>query len=141
MSRRAALAARFAGEPIVVVRSRRGELFALENRCAHRQVPLHVGVVTDCAIRCGYHGWEYDASGRCVSVPYLDACAMQPNNVRSYPTREAYGLVFVFPGDPARAASVAFPPSRRPQTPPTRRATSIVASIAITRSCTRTCST
>lgn len=104
-----ALAARFAGEPIVVVRSRGGELFALEDRCAHRQVPLHVGVVTDCAIRCGYHGWEYDASGRCVSVPYLDACAMQPNSVRSYPTREAYGLVFVFPGDPARAASVAFP--------------------------------
>ena len=41
-------------------------------------------------------------------VPYLGKCSL-PNGVRSYPCREAYGLIFVFPGDPARAASVPFP--------------------------------
>jgi phenylpropionate dioxygenase-like ring-hydroxylating dioxygenase large terminal subunit len=35
----------FAGEPIVLIRPRDGEVYALENRCAHRQVPLHIGVV------------------------------------------------------------------------------------------------
>jgi len=99
----------FAGQPIVIARTRGGALFALENRCAHRQVPLDTGVIAGDTIRCGYHGWEYDAGGRCVSVPYLDKCAMKPNNVRRYPTREAYGLVFVFPGDAARAEQVPFP--------------------------------
>ena len=103
------LAVSFAGQPIVLVRTRDGELFALENRCAHRQVPLDVGVVDQCTIRCGYHGWEYNAEGKCVSVPYIDTCAMKPNSVRSYPSREAYGLIFVFPGSAERASEVPFP--------------------------------
>ncbi len=99
----------FAGEPIVLVRTKLGELFALENRCAHRQIPLHVGAVQDNTIKCGYHGWEYDAQGKCVSIPYIDTCRMEPNSVRHYPSREAYGLVFIFPGEAALAASTAFP--------------------------------
>ncbi|MGR8918344.1 MAG: Rieske 2Fe-2S domain-containing protein [Gammaproteobacteria bacterium] len=103
------LAVSFAGQPIVLVRSTDGELFALENRCAHRQVPLDIGVVSGCTIKCGYHGWEYNAEGRCVSVPYLDACKDKPNSVRHYPSREAYGLVFVFPGQRELAETVPFP--------------------------------
>ena len=99
----------FAGEPIALIRPREGELYALENRCAHRQVPLHIGVVDEKGIRCSYHGWTYDRSGKCISVPYLDACRLCPNNVRSYPCREAYGLIFVFPGEAARLESAVFP--------------------------------
>src|SRR3989338_1165591 len=97
------LAAAWAGEPIVLVRTERGSLYALENRCAHRQVPLSEGVVAGEQIRCGYHGWTYDGSGRCVSVPYLAPKAALPNGVRRYPCREAYGLLWVFPGAPALA--------------------------------------
>lgn len=103
------LATSFAGSPIVLARTKAGELLALEDRCAHRQVPLHIGVVAGNAIRCGYHGWEYNAQGKCVSVPYLDRCSLKPNNVRHFPVREAYGLLFVFPGDATRAATTPFP--------------------------------
>ena len=41
-----ALGRRFAGEPIVLYRGAQGRVFALEDRCAHRQVPLHLGVVS-----------------------------------------------------------------------------------------------
>jgi phenylpropionate dioxygenase-like ring-hydroxylating dioxygenase large terminal subunit len=99
----------FAGEPIVLIRPHQGAVYALENRCAHRQVPLHLGVVEADGIRCSYHGWTYDASGKCISVPYLDACKLCPNNVRSYPCREEYGLIFVFPGDAAKVKSAVFP--------------------------------
>jgi phenylpropionate dioxygenase-like ring-hydroxylating dioxygenase large terminal subunit len=99
----------FAGEPIALIRPREGEIYALENRCAHRQVPLHIGVVDAKGIRCSYHGWTYDRSGKCISVPYLDACKLCPNNVRSYPCREAYGLIFVFPGERAKLDSAVFP--------------------------------
>ena len=102
------LRAAFAGEPIVLVRPKQGGIFALEDRCAHRQVPLSDGVVEGCALRCGYHGWTYDAAGACVDVPYLGKDRL-PNGVRAYPCREAAGLIFVFPGDPARADTVPLP--------------------------------
>jgi len=93
-------AARFAGQPIVLVRPENGPVFALEDRCAHRQVPLSKGVVTDCAVRCCYHGWTYDASGACVDVPYIGKGKL-PNGVRSYPCREQDGLILIWPGNPA----------------------------------------
>ncbi len=104
-----AIPVKFAGEPIVLVRGKGGRVFALEDRCAHRQVPLHVGEVMDDGIKCGYHGWTYNDTGRCTSVPYLDQCGARPNSVKSYPCREAYGLIFVFPGDAGKAEHVPFP--------------------------------
>ena len=98
-----ALACRFAGDPIVLVRAKDGAVFALEDRCAHRQVPLSTGIVDGHALRCGYHGWTYDQSGACTDVPYLGKGKL-PNGVRPYPCQEAGGMVFVFPGDPALAA-------------------------------------
>jgi phenylpropionate dioxygenase-like ring-hydroxylating dioxygenase large terminal subunit len=101
---RGTLAVRFAGEPIVVVRTETGRLYALEDRCAHRQVPLSQGVVDGERLRCNYHGWTYDCAGACVDVPYIGRGeARAPNGVRSYPICEADGLLFVFPGDPALA--------------------------------------
>ncbi|MHB1544063.1 MAG: Rieske 2Fe-2S domain-containing protein [Gammaproteobacteria bacterium] len=99
----------FAGEPIVLVRPEKGAVFALEDRCAHRQVPLHLGVVRGDRVQCSYHCWTYDRSGNCVNVPYLDKSETLPNGVRSYPSREAYGLIFVFPGDPAQLETTPFP--------------------------------
>jgi phenylpropionate dioxygenase-like ring-hydroxylating dioxygenase large terminal subunit len=99
----------FAGEPIVLVRTRQGEVFAVEDRCAHRQIPLHLGVVEDDCIKCAYHGWKYNRTGKCVSVPYLEKCSLRPKNVRSYPCREAYGLVFVYPGDMEKFETAIFP--------------------------------
>ena len=102
------LATRFAGDPIVLVRPREGPVFALADRCAHRQVPLSKGVVDGCAVRCSYHGWVYNASGRCIDVPYLGKEKL-PNGVRSYPCREIGGLILVFPGDAARSQHVPLP--------------------------------
>lgn len=103
------LPARFAGDPIVIVRTKSGTVFALEDRCAHRQVPLHVGVVTEETLQCSYHSWTYSKTGECVNVPYLDKNRKLPNGVRSYPCREAYGLIFVFPGTPSEAKLANFP--------------------------------
>jgi phenylpropionate dioxygenase-like ring-hydroxylating dioxygenase large terminal subunit len=107
-------AAAFAGDPVVLVRPKQGAVFALADRCAHRQVPLSRGVVEGCALRCGYHGWTYDAAGHCTDVPYLGKGKL-PNGVRAYPCVEQDGLIFVWPGDPAavtplpRLGSVADP--------------------------------
>jgi len=94
----------FAGEPIVVVRTKTGQLYALEDRCAHRQVPLSQGVVDGERLRCTYHGWTYDCAGACVNVPYIGpGHARSANGVRAYPVCEVDGLLFVFPGNPILA--------------------------------------
>ena len=103
------MACTFAGDPIVLVRTESGKVFALEDRCAHRQVPLHAGVVDGESIRCCYHGWTYDCTGRCIDVPYLGRERL-PNGVRAYPCREEAGLVFVFHRRPgARRNARSFP--------------------------------
>jgi phenylpropionate dioxygenase-like ring-hydroxylating dioxygenase large terminal subunit len=96
------LARRFAQLPIALYRGGSGQVFALEDRCAHRQVPLHLGVVCGDELKCHYHGWTYNRTGKCVNVPYLGADRL-PTGVKSYPVREVDGLIFVFPGDPALA--------------------------------------
>src|SRR5262249_40185689 len=93
------LAVTFGGEPIVLVRTSGGTVFALEERCAHRQMPLHMGVVDKDRLQCCYHAWTYDATGKVVRVPYLPKGAHIPRGIRAYPCREAYGFIFVFPGD------------------------------------------
>ena len=104
----ATLGVSFAGEPIVLVRTESGKVYALEDRCAHRQMPLRHGVVSGEQLKCCYHGWSYNQAGRC-AVPYLPKGAALPRGVRAYPSREAYGLIFVFPGEASRAETAAFP--------------------------------
>jgi len=99
----------FAGQPIVLVRTTSGDVFALEDRCAHRQVPLSQGVVQGDTIQCCYHGWVYDNQGQCVNIPYVGKSENIPNGVKQYPCREQYGLIFVFPGDAALADTAFFP--------------------------------
>ena len=99
----------FAGEPIVLVRTESGQAFALEDRCAHRQVPLSAGVVEGEQIKCCYHGWTYDCAGRCVNIPYIGKSESAPRGVRVFPCREEYGFIWVFPGDAAKAPGAFFP--------------------------------
>lgn len=103
------IAITFAGEPVVIARTKSGTLFALENRCAHRQVPLINGVLNGEHLKCGYHCWTYDRTGKCISVPYLDNKQPLPGGVKAYPCREAYGLIFIFPGDATKSESASFP--------------------------------
>lgn len=99
----------FAGEPIVLYRTATGHAVALEDRCAHRQFPLSRGVVCGEQIQCGYHAWRYAESGKITRIPYLTKGPKPPRGVRSYPCREAHGLVYVFPGDADRSDQVPFP--------------------------------
>ena len=60
----------FAGEPIVLVRTESNKIYALEDRCAHRQLKLSTGQVSGCNLICQYHGWAYDGEGKVAHVPH-----------------------------------------------------------------------
>ncbi|MGZ8931501.1 MAG: Rieske 2Fe-2S domain-containing protein, partial [Methylosarcina sp.] len=48
---------------IALYRGEDGELAAVQNRCAHRQLKLTQGAVDQCNLRCAYHGWAYNREG------------------------------------------------------------------------------
>lgn len=103
---------RFWKESIALFRGHDGEVRAVENRCAHRQLPLTAGVVTGANIACQYHGWEYDGCGRCVSMAHelgKNRTRMPKIKIRHYPVKIRYGLIWIFPGDPERAEEVPLP--------------------------------
>jgi len=91
------------GRPYVVFRSARSELVAFDDRCPHRLAPLSLGVREDDVLRCAYHGWCFDSSGRCVEIPALGAGAVLPPSARlSAPAgvTESLGMVFIAPETP-----------------------------------------
>jgi phenylpropionate dioxygenase-like ring-hydroxylating dioxygenase large terminal subunit len=100
----------FWGRSIVLFRGSDGAVHALENRCAHRQVKLSLGEVNGCNLTCPYHGWTYDGAGDLVSVPHELFGRSQPRvRIASFPVRTRYGLIWIFPGDPARAKEAPMP--------------------------------
>ena len=89
---------------IALYRSNDGSFHALENRCAHRQIKLSLGEVQGCKLVCAYHGWQYDQEGRRVDVIQDATRGELPKpSIRAYPVKVRYGLVWLFPGDPAHA--------------------------------------
>ena len=63
------LARTLLNEDIVLFRKLDGTVVALENRCAHRRLPLSMGRVIDDSIQCGYHGLVFNSAGRCTYMP------------------------------------------------------------------------
>jgi phenylpropionate dioxygenase-like ring-hydroxylating dioxygenase large terminal subunit len=101
---------RFLDRSIALFRGADGVLGAIENRCAHRQLKLSLGEVDGCKLVCAYHGWAYDASGRLVSVAHETfGKSIERIRIASFPVRERYGLIWLFPGDATLAYSTAMP--------------------------------
>ena len=110
LPRRAIRATSFWGAAIVLWRDIDGRVHALEDRCAHRQLPLSLGSVEGCRLVCAYHGWTYDDGGRLVDVPHDRFGHPMPSvHIRHHPVRERYGLIWIFPGDPTLAVRVPLP--------------------------------
>jgi phenylpropionate dioxygenase-like ring-hydroxylating dioxygenase large terminal subunit len=90
---------------IALFRGADGALRAIDNRCAHRQLKLSLGQVEGCNLVCPYHGWCYDGDGKVVDIPHDLFGRERPSlGVQSYPVQVRYGLIWIFPGDPALAS-------------------------------------
>src|SRR5271154_4680021 len=99
---RSLLARTILGKDLVLFRRADGGVVALEDRCAHRRLPLSAGRLIGDTVECGYHGLVYDDCGRCIKIP---GQAHGPSDmlVRAYPAVERHRMVYVWMGDPARA--------------------------------------
>jgi renierapurpurin 18,18'-hydroxylase len=93
-------------QEIALYRDPQGQVQAVEDRCPHKGVSIHKGSIAGDRIVCGYHGWEFGLDGQCAKIPYFPADQKLPRAcLRTYPVRERYGMIFLFPGDADRAAT------------------------------------
>jgi phenylpropionate dioxygenase-like ring-hydroxylating dioxygenase large terminal subunit len=89
-------------QPLVFFRKQDGTPVALMDRCPHKLAPLSRGEVVGDLLQCGYHGMQYDGSGRCVRVPGQPPIPPAAR-VQSFPLVEKYNAVWIWMGEPERA--------------------------------------
>ncbi|MDC3332797.1 aromatic ring-hydroxylating dioxygenase subunit alpha [bacterium] len=90
------------GTKLVAFRDADGNPAVVSDTCIHRGGALGNGWVEDGKLICPYHGWAYDNSGKCVSIPTMSAGTDKipaRAKVDSYPVQVRYGIVFAFLGD------------------------------------------
>jgi phenylpropionate dioxygenase-like ring-hydroxylating dioxygenase large terminal subunit len=96
------------GIPLVLFRGPGGTVAAFLDRCPHRNVPLSSGqVLPSGLLECCYHGWRFDVTGACRTVPGLPGTGeAKGRRAEAYAVVERDGFVWVHPGaevHPARS--------------------------------------
>ncbi len=94
---------RLMGEDLVLYRDRQGTYGLLDRHCAHRRADMAQGFIEDCGLRCNYHGWLYDETGKCLSQPYEDIAHPEANfrnkvRIAAYPVETAADLIWAYLG-------------------------------------------
>jgi nitrite reductase (NADH) small subunit len=73
---------------IAVFRTQDDQIFAIENRCPHKQGPLSEGIVHGASVTCPLHNWVFDlATGQ--------ALGADEGQVKTYPIDVVEGRIFM----------------------------------------------
>jgi phthalate 4,5-dioxygenase oxygenase subunit len=105
-------AVRLLGENYVAFRATDGRVGFFDEACPHRGASLTLARNEGCALRCIFHAWKFDVSGKVVEVPSEGPRAeafAERVQLNHYPTFEGGGLLWVFLGEGA--------PPRKPPLP------------------------
>jgi phenylpropionate dioxygenase-like ring-hydroxylating dioxygenase large terminal subunit len=88
------------GERLIGFRDTTGQVGLLGNHCPHRGASLFYARNAECGLRCVYHGWKFDAAGRCVDMPSEPTDSNFKDKVRAaaYPCRERGGVIWTYMG-------------------------------------------
>ena len=100
MDKRPVKAVRLMGQDFVLFRDDQGNYGLLDRDCPHRGADLSFGRAEGDGLRCPFHGWKFDVSGRCLETPAEPAGSKLCERVkqRSYPVLEKSGVIFAWLG-------------------------------------------
>jgi phenylpropionate dioxygenase-like ring-hydroxylating dioxygenase large terminal subunit len=89
-------------ERLIAFRDSAGRVGLVEEFCPHRGVSLWFGRNEEGGLRCAYHGWKFDVTGRCLEIPSepegSPVCARV--KLRAYPCVESGGVIWTYMGPP-----------------------------------------
>lgn len=90
------------GQKMVFWRQPGGELGCLVDLCPHRGVALSAGKLVGGCVECPFHGFQFDANGRCRLIPANGKQAAVPKafQAKAFPVREAHGFIYLWWGAP-----------------------------------------
>ena len=87
-------------EELVIYRDKAGRYGLVGEHCPHRLASLAYGRVDAQGIRCPYHGWKFDAWGKCLEQPAepRDSTFKQRIKHVAYPVEYLGGLIYAYLG-------------------------------------------
>jgi nitrite reductase/ring-hydroxylating ferredoxin subunit len=87
-------------EDLVAFRDSEGRPGLVANNCPHRGASLFFGRNEESGLRCVYHGWKFDVSGKCVDMPNEPAESNFKDKVHAiaYPCIERNGVIWTYMG-------------------------------------------
>jgi 5,5'-dehydrodivanillate O-demethylase len=96
---------RLLGEDLVLYKDARGRYGLLDRHCPHRRADLSYGIVEEAGLRCHYHGWRFDETGRCCEQPFEEIAHPEARfkdkiRITAYPVEAKAGLVWAYLGPP-----------------------------------------
>ena len=84
------------GQLLAVFRGENGVAVVLDAYCPHLGANLAVGGrVVGCEIQCPFHGWKFNAEGKCTEIPYADKVP-EFAKTKSWISREINGQILVW---------------------------------------------
>ncbi len=87
-------AVHYFGQDLVLFRGEDGRAHLLDAYCAHLGAHLgHGGEVCGNTLRCPFHAWRYDGSGKCVEIPYAKRIPPKAH-IRAWTLCEKVGIIF-----------------------------------------------
>jgi len=92
-------AVRLLGEDLVLFKNQ-DQYGLLERHCPHRGADLAYGRLEDGGLRCSFHGWLFDTSGKCLATPAEPEGSRLCEHIRqkAYPVTEKSGILFAYLG-------------------------------------------
>ena len=92
------------GENLVVYRDKSGRYGVVAEQCPHRKASLAFGRVDEEGIRCPYHGWKFDCTGKCLEQPAepIDGGFKDKIKHTAYPCERLGGLLWAYLGPEPR---------------------------------------
>jgi nitrite reductase/ring-hydroxylating ferredoxin subunit len=98
------------GRELTLFRGKDGRPGVIDDTCPHLGAHFSEGgCVVGNSVQCPYHHWQFDAAGQCTAIPYAKKIPVKAR-VRSYPTVERHGMIFLF-----RHASAGVEPHELPE--------------------------
>jgi phenylpropionate dioxygenase-like ring-hydroxylating dioxygenase large terminal subunit len=93
------------GEKLITFRDSAGRVGVMDHRCPHRCASLFLGRNEEGGLRCIYHGWKFDVTGKCLDMPNVPPHQDFKHKVgaKAYRTVERAGVVWVYMGARAKA--------------------------------------
>ncbi len=88
------------GEDLILYRYGDNEYGLIGRHCPHRGADLCFGRLEDGGLRCAFHGWLFDHTGKCLEQPAEPANSNFYKKIKhtAYPCVERNGIIFTYMG-------------------------------------------